>query len=484
MKGFTRRFPPLDILSPEEVSRLDEGLMRTLETTGVRMDHPRGRDILADAGCRVDISDNRVRVPEWLVRKSVALCPHSFPVRARDPGNDVVIGGDTLYFVSACGMQTVDPLTGEARPATRREAIDGIRVLDALDNLHIHMAFAPYFGWEGLAPVMGEPEMTAAKARYSSKVQKTGSTNGSEVFAIRMARALGCEVLGLVNPSPPLTWYAEAVDALLHYCEAGMPFHVSSGATMGLTGPASIIGATITNSAELMVGIVLAQLVNPGARVWVGNFVNAANMATGSIAFGSIANSLTQLAFNQLWRRYGVPTWSATPAYSSARRIDFQLGYEKGIAAILAAVAGSHAIHFHGGIHAELTWHPIQAVLDDDVAGIVGRAVEGAGASEDSLALDLIARVGPVPGHYLEEEHTAAFWRSLEYLPRAADRRSAHVWDAEGRKGAVDLARERMEHLLRTHEPVPLNAAQEAALDEILREARSFYAAKGLCPAP
>ena len=482
MTGFRRRFAPLDIFSMNEVSRMEDGLMTVLEETGVRMDHARGLEVLAGAGCRVDKADNRVRIPSSLVRKCLGLCPKVFPVRARDPKNDLLLGGDTLYFVSGCGMQTVNPTTGEARPATQEEVVTGIRVLDGLDNLHIHMAFSPYFGWDGLPPVMGEPEMTAAKARNSTKVQKTGSTNDSEVFAIKMARALGCEILGLVNPSPPLTWYPEAAEALFRYCEARMPFHISSGATMGLTGPASIAGATITNSAEIMAGIVLAQLVSPGARVWVGNFVNAANMATGSIAFGSIGNSLTQLAFNQLWRRYGIPMWSATPAYSSARRIDFQLGYEKGIAAILAGIAGSNAIHMHGGIHAELTWHPLQAVLDDDLAGIVGRAVEGAEVSDESLALELIRRVGPIPGHYIEEEHTANAWRALEYMPKAADRRSAHEWEAGGRKGALEIAHERMERILSTHVPVRLSATQDAAIDDILREARSYYAQKGLCP--
>jgi trimethylamine--corrinoid protein Co-methyltransferase len=480
VRGFRRRFPPLGIFTDEQIEEIHGGLLGVLERTGVRMDHARGLEVLQGAGCRIDRANNRVRFPADLVERSLALCPKSFPVRARDPKNDLLLGGDTLYFVSGCGMNTVDLATGEARRATKEETIDGIRVLDALENLHIHMAFAPYFGWEGLSPLMGEPEMTAAKARFSTKVQKTGSTNDSELFAIKMARIMGCDILGIVNPSPPLTWYPDAVEALLRYCEAGLPFHISSGASMGITGPASIAASTITNSAELVAGIVLAQLIKPGARIWVGNFVNATDMATGSIAFGSIGNSLTQATFNQLWRRYGVPVWSATPAYCSSKRIDFQSGYEKGIGALAAAVCGSHAIHMHGGLHAELTWHPVQAVLDDDIAGMVGRFLEGAETTEEALALDLIDRVGPIPGHYLEEEQTALTWRTLEYIPKSADRRALHDWRQEGKMGAVEIATERMANLLSHHEPSPLPPSQDEAIEEVLREARSYYRQKGL----
>ncbi len=480
MKGFRRSFSPLEILSRQQIDAMREGTLQILAGTGIRMEHARGREVLYEAGCHVDRATNRVRIPADVATRCLSLCPRTFRVRALDPGNDILIGGDALYFVSGCGLNTVDISTWQARPATRQETIDGIRVLDALENLHLFLAFSPYFGWQDLPPVMGEPQMTATKARFSAKVQMTGSTNDSEVFAIKIARVTGCDVLGIVNPSPPLTWYGEAVEALFRYCEADIPFHVSSGGTMGLTAPASIAGAVIATSAELMTGIVMAQTLRPGARVWVGNFVNAANMTNGSIAFGSIASSLTQAAFNQLWRAFGVPVWGAGPAYSSAKSMDFQCGAEKAMAAILAGVCGSHAIHMHGGLHAELTWHPLQAILDDDIAGMVGRFLQGVETTPEALALDTIARVGPIPGHFLEEESTLLGWKSVDYIPRAADRTSAGDWIAQGKRSAVDLARQRLEDILARQTPALLSADQDRAIEEILREARIYYEQRGL----
>lgn len=480
MDGFRWTFPAFEILSAEQAEELHRGVLQVLEETGVRIDHARGRSVLHDAGCRVDSATGRVRFPPSLVESTLALCPKRFRVRALDPKNDITIGNEALYFMSSCGKDTIDLTRGEARPATHQETLEGIRVLDALEHLHFFGSFSPYFGWQGLPPVMSEPEMTAAKARLSAKVQMTGSTSDSEIFAIKIAKAVGCEIMGIVNPSAPLTWYRETVETLFRYCEADVPFHIASGGTMGLTAPASIAGAVITNCAELIPGLVLAQILRPGARVWVGNFLNTPNMANGAIAFGSIANSLTQAAFNQFWRHSGVPVWGIAPAFSSAKSIDFQCGTEKAMAAILAAVFGSHAIFMHGGVHAELTWHPLQAILDDDIAGMVGRFLQGIEITPDALALQVINQVMSGSGNFLEDDHTLRNWKSIEYIPRTADRLSTGEWTAQGKKGALQRAEARMQEILAHQELSYLSNDQSEAIEEVLREARSYYRQKGL----
>jgi len=73
---------------------------------------------------------------------------------------------------------------------------------------------------------------------------------------------------------------------------------------------------------------------------------------------------------------------------------------------ILAAVCGANTICFHGGIFGELTFHPVQAIIDNDIAGMIGRFLQGVQVNEETLALDLINEVGPIPSLYLDKEHT------------------------------------------------------------------------------
>ena len=130
---------------------------------------------------------------------------------------------------------------------------------------------------------------------------------------------------------------------------------------------------------------------------------------------------------------------------------------------------------FQGGSSVELLYHPVLSILDDDIAGWIGRYLEGVTVNDVTLAIDLINQVGPIPGHYLSTAHTREWWQKEQYLPKAADLEAYPVWIKSGKKDAVALASEKMEQILATHEPLPLTSKQEQAMVEILMEARDYY---------
>jgi trimethylamine--corrinoid protein Co-methyltransferase len=147
----------------------------------------------------------------------------------------------------------------------------------------------------------------------------------------------------------------------------------------------------------------------------------------------------------------------------------------------LAAVSGASIINLHGGIHVELTYHPVQSIIDDDIAGMMGRFVQGIGVDHDSLALDVIHEVGPIPGHYLRNKHTLTSWKKEHFLPAVSDRLSYHDWIKQGKKTIIENAKEKMEKMLAEFTPdSPLSDSQQADLDRILEEARAYYTRKGL----
>lgn len=478
MRGFTRKFKPLQILTEEQVQTIHRGTLAVLKNTGIRFESKRALKLFEDNGCEVDYGEMRVKFPESLVEECLRKCPSSFHVKSRDPNNDLIIGGNTAYFMAFPGMNIVDLSTWESRTPKRSENYDAITVLDALENLHSIGPYTPYFGFKGVPPSMSVPESVAAKIRNSTKLQRT--VQHGEMFSIRMAKAAGTEIVGGCTAAPPMTYYEDACESAFRICEVGFPIHIISGGLMGGTGPATIAGATITNNAELMAGVVLVQLIKPGTRVLVDDFVFPLNMQTGSPAFGAIGISLHQVVFNQIWREYRIPIANAAIGTTSSRRIDFQNGYEKAIAASTAALSGANLIHLHGGVHGELTYHPVQSVLDDDMAGMIGRFIEGVEVTDERLAIDLIEKVGPIPGHYLDKEHTRKWWKKEQFVPKVADRIAQPEWMAGGKKGALDYAKERMEEILATHRPKPLTSSQEEEVESILKEAREYYRNKDM----
>ena len=481
-KGFERSFAPLEILTDPQVEAIDRAALDVLAEVGVRFEHEGALRLFSESGADVDLLDRRVRLPPGLVEECLRRCPSSFRMGARDPKNDLIVGGDALCFVPFPGMQSINLSTGDPRTASKQEYYDGVTVLDALDNVHGIENYTPYFGFEGTPPVMAILEGVAAQMRNTTKcIVSTGRSQGCERFAIEMARELGMEISSGIAASSPLTFYRDEVQCAFAFLEAGFPVHVTSGPTLGASAPATTAGALVSCCAELMAGVTLLQLIQPGARVMVWSFALQQDMRSGGPAFGAIGNCLHQVALNQVWRKKRIPIANLAPGPSSSKKMDLQCGYEKALGALTAALSGANMVLLHGCICGELTFHPIQAILDDDLAGMIGRFVEGIEISNETLALELIEQIGPIPGHFLDQEHTRKWWKREQFLPKAADRLTYPEWAQAGKRDCIDYAQERMAHILASHKvSLPLSEQQDQGLERILGEARDHYRRAGL----
>ena len=71
-----------NMLSKEQLEELYQGVLHVLEYTGLEVHHEESRDILKKAGAWVD--GLRVRIPSWLVKRSLEMAPRSFTLFARD----------------------------------------------------------------------------------------------------------------------------------------------------------------------------------------------------------------------------------------------------------------------------------------------------------------------------------------------------------------------------------------------------------------
>jgi trimethylamine--corrinoid protein Co-methyltransferase len=123
-------------------------------------------------------------------------------------------------------------------------------------------------------------------------------------------------------------------------------------------------------------------------------------------------------------------------------------------------------------------YSPEMAVMEDDVAGWIGGVLEGPIFNEETLAIDLINEVGPIPGHYMGTAHTRKWWNKEDYFPQVADIEAYASWAATGKKDMLDNAKDKVAEILASHKPLPLSASEDQALEDILVEARNHYRAK------
>jgi len=462
------------MLTDDQVQAMHRAILDVLWDTGIRIEDRWALDFLARHGCSVDHDLMRVRFPFALVEECLQKTPRRFVLKAPNPDNDLEIGGDRLYFTHSSGMQTIDIETFEPRPTSKQEYVDCIRVLDALPHLD-HLGCYPYFGYDDLPAVMAIPAGVALHMRYTDKHQMTACSNDCEIFTIQMAQAVGHEIVGTIGSSPPLTWGAGAIASARRIVESGFALATVDGSMMGGTGPATAPGSVIVSSAEHLAMLTLVQLLRPGQRMIIGHFSCPLNMRNGSPAFGQIGASISNTLFNQLWRHYGIPLSNGTPGYGNAKTLDYQSGWEKGIGGLVSALSGVNSMLLHLGVSSELSAHPVQAILDDDIAGMVGRFVSGEEISQATLAVELIKQVGPIPGHFLSTSHTRQWWLSEQFLPQAADALTYPEWLQGGKRTALDYAKDRMAAILARPERRFLSPEQEQDIERILTEARDFY---------
>jgi trimethylamine--corrinoid protein Co-methyltransferase len=480
-KGFARTFPPVKILTDLQVQAIHRATLDVLDRTGIKFESERALKLLQLHGCRVDYQMRTARIPPFLVEESIRKTPSSFTVRAREPKNDLHIGGNTLYFMSSAGARYTDAATGEVRMATQAENDQAVLVSDALETIDVFPSYTPYFEIEGLEPVMLCPTSLASRIRFSSKASRGAQATDTFIFETQLAQAVGMQLLGVCEAAAPLAFPEDAIDAAFEYTAAGFPMFIAAGSIMGGSAPVTVAGSTVTNNAELLGVVVLIQCMRPGTGIIGNDFVTPMDMRSGGFAFGALGVNLHQMAFNQLWtQEYKIPTVNTGAAFSNSKLIDYQSGYEKTHTAMASALSGANCIVLHGGVTAELAYNPLLAVINDDVASIVGRTIEGFPVDTEALALELIHEVGPSPGSYLGKKHTRLNWQKEYFVPQAADFLSYQEWLSKGRKNTIDLARERMEQILSTHRAKPITAEQDKSIDRILEDARKHYRKKDL----
>ncbi|MBM3699624.1 MAG: hypothetical protein FJW68_01730 [Actinobacteria bacterium] len=480
-KGFTRKFEPLRVLSDSQVETIHKRTLEVLAEVGCKFESVRALELLKKNGCRIDLEQRLAYFPPDLVESSIRMCPSSFLVKSRDPKDNLLIGGNTLYFMSSLGARLSDIETGMVRVPTMEENNQAIFISDALDSIDLYSGYTPYFEIEGVEPVMLCSTSLAMRIRNSTKITRGTQPTDTFIWETLIAQAAGQELIGNMEAAAPLSYPEDAINAAYTYVEAGFPVYIAAGSVMGGTAPVTVAGSTISNNAELLAAIVFIQCIRPGTGIIANDCVFPMNMESGDLFFCSLGSSLHQMAFNQIWHDlYRIPTNNTGSAFPNSKKADYQSAYEKTHVAMASALSGANMIVFHGGVTAELSYNPVLAIIDDDIAMTIGKTIEGFEVSEDTMAVDIIKDVGTVPGTFLNKTHTREWWKKEYFLPKSADRLSYPEWLNSGHKGAIDKARERMEHILATHKVKPLSSDTDRELDKILNDARKYYRDKGL----
>ena len=415
-----------------------------------------------------------MRISGALIDRALASVPAAVTLvdRAGDP--QATLGADRSYVASGHNAIYILPDEGPRRPISKTEVADFTRLADAL----------PYIDLIG---VQAMPQDVMPEASLLHGVDATFRNTTSHMFfspesrpgaeaIFAMARAVaGTDDLAnkpivtcQLSSTSPLTWETGAVEALISTARAGVPCCLLPQPYAGVTAPITLAGLLTVHNAEVLSGIVIAQLVRPGLPMIYGSAWTTFEMKEAHVMLGTPEAALLRIAGAQMARYYHVPYHTTGPD-SEPHVHDEQNGWER-MMTLIAALGGGVDLLVNAGMFASgMTVSFEQLVMDNEMVGIVRRLLAGMAITEESLAVDSIDHIGP-GGNFMMEDDTLRHLRSGEHWEKIVSNRAIYEkWRLRGEPDIVANARRHARDLLASHRVPPLPPATQSRLDEIIR---------------
>jgi trimethylamine--corrinoid protein Co-methyltransferase len=467
--------PQFAVLSESELERLHQGALEVLRRTGVRFHHEGALEMLEHAGAFIS-DGNLVRFPARLVEEAVASVPGRIVMCDRDGEPAMYLEGQNVCFGTGSDcLNLLDPRTGEHRKFTRDDLVAGYRLCDALPNIHFVMSIGIPADVD--LDVAYDVQMALMLEHTTKPIVFVTDDQDSCQRAIDMAAAVagGHEalreqqhILLYSEPSSPLQHSETAIDKLLLMAEHELPVVHSPGPLMGGTAPITMAGGLVMSLAEILSGLVVHQMTNPGAPFVFGAGLHHMDMKSTQICYGGPEFQLTKAAVAELGRWYGIPTWGYAGC-SDAKVMDEQAAAETTLSVLMAKLTGANLVHDVGYMESGLTTSFEMIVLTDELIAMANGLISGIEVTDETLMLNELHEVGP-GGHFLNTEATMARFRDFWY-PGLFSREIRETWVERGCTTLGERLTEKVKTIIGEHRPEPLAADKKGLVQEILEEA-------------
>jgi len=428
--------PNLRVINDEQISQIHAASLEVLERTGIKITHPKGVEILAEAGARV--TGNRVRIPSWMVENAIAKAPHRVVLGNQKGERTIFLEKNNSYFGPSLDcIDYMDPKTHERVRFTSDHVKATAALCDGLDRFDWCMTI-------GMANDM--PPDIADRVVVRNTLENCikplvfccKDTNSvKDIYEMGLLLCGGKEnfdnapcLVHYSEPISPLLYYDPAVDKIIFCAQKSIPLINFPAPQACGSAPATFAGTIVQGSAESLSGLVLHQLVNPGAPFIYGAFTTIMDMKTSIFSYGATELSLMTGAMAQMAQYYQLPFFG-TAGSTDSKFCDAQAGAEVAFQCLSSAAVGSGLIHDcsswmdHGSLVS-----PEFMVLAHDIVDSVHHFMKGLPITQETLALNIIDKVGP-GGHYLTEKHTLDHFRDIKYS-KFFDRSVYGKWEKAG----------------------------------------------------
>ena len=466
----------LSLLSKDDLDSIHSATLQVMENTGLKIYSEKALKILDDAGALVDYKKNMAKIPAYLVEESLQKAPKQVRLCARNPRFDINLDGKHVYFsTDGIGIATIDFETGEKRDSTKKDVATAAIIADALECIHIYWPIVVALDVPQQAHVLHELEASLNNTEKPITMDATSKLEEA-VYEVKMlAAVVGGEEELRKRPIAhafectvsPLILDGGATDAALEFSRVGIPVAIMGMPHASITAPITLAGTMVVNNAEVLSSLTIIELANPGAPVMYSAVPSMPDLRTGQYEGGIPESALLNAAGVDVAKYYGLP--SMVGGFGPVAKIPgSQSAYESMLHALLPALLGADIITGLGLLNGDSLLSFEEIIIDHEIATMVLRIIRGFDVNDETIALDLINKVGP-GGNFLAERHT------LEHIDGCWRPMISHIssyteWVADGSKTALQVAREKVKEILATHKPEPLDAGVQKRVRQIVSE--------------
>ncbi|MCB9134300.1 MAG: trimethylamine methyltransferase family protein [Anaerolineales bacterium] len=467
------KYPILELLTPEATETIHQKSLEVLRDIGIAfLDDSEAQDILAAHG--VTVRDQIAYFDPDLVMEYVRKAPAQFTQLARNPANNVQIGGDAITFIPVYGPPFVHDLDRGRREATLVDFQNFVKLAYLTPYIH-------HSGGTIVEPT-DEPvptrhmDMIFSHIKYSDKAFMGSVTSGLNALdSVRMVEILFGEekiretpaLVSLINASSPRRFDDRMIGAMKAYAPARQAMLISPFVLSGAMSPVSAAATVVQMNAETLAGIAFTQMMSPGCPVIYGSFQATIDLQNGSPTFGTPEAQIALYMSAQMARFYNLPFRSGG-MFTSSKLPDAQSAYESVMAMLPAINARTNFIlHSAGWLEGGLIAGYEKFVLDCEVLGMYHKYLAGIDFSDEAFAMDSIREVPP-GGHHLGTPHTMRHFRTAFYRAELFDANSAEQWREMGSLDAAQRANAKWKRLLRQYEAPALDEGVEEALKDFM----------------
>lgn len=467
----SRHIPRLRVLNEEQLRRIHEAALVVMEGTGLIIKHGEAQNLLEKAGAKVE--EERVRIPRSLVDWAIDTAPSHLTIYDQKGNPALRLGERNPGFGSGpTTPYTIDVETGERRKVVAHDVGRAARLMDALENIDFVMSMGLISDClKGLEDLYEFRELL-----FHTHKPLCGWGYNRRSYAL--IRDMAIAVKGTLEklqqepfyilysePSTPLLHTKEALEKVLFMAEHRLPMVHTSGAAAGGVAPVTLAGLMVVCTAEVLTGILIAQLKNPGTPCLFGYAAHIMDMKTTICSYGCPEHALGQAATVDQAQFYQLPSWGYAGC-SDAKILDGQVAVESTFHNLMTGLSGANFAHDVGFLESGMTSSLTSLVLNNEIIGMVKRILAGIDTSDEALAVAVIEEIGP-QGNFLAHPHTAENFKKVWY-PELLDRNSYDQWKIKGAATLEERVQERTTAILKNHQPEELPEETRAVINAIV----------------